>query len=270
VKLPTTPAGKKPDEKASRKRLAKLETDIRSEVDGLLSVLDDALTRKLRLGELLIEARAACDSLDEDWATFLESFGLKVRNAREAIQFYSRRAEIEEKRHDGAALTVTMVRASLTRPRAESTTKEAGEIRDAVRPDDVMPSRRAVPSPSPQGKRGEDVVGFGSASRPAEVFPAVAVEEVPDHLPVILDIDQVDDSPPVAVPIPASPASPPDDSVRVEEGCAIVLDFLEEQVARLASGEADPALESLELAAPKLREVLQRLDAALRARRAVA
>ncbi len=55
-----------------------------------------------------------------------------------------------------------------------------------------------------------------------------------------------------------------------EEGWLTMLELLEELVARLESGAADPAIETLERAALLLHASLGRLEAAIRARRAVA
>ncbi len=110
---------------ANAKRLRLLSTMIRSEVKSLWDLLDDALARKLKLGQHLHEARGVCNALGKDWAKFIDSVGLKDRNAREAIQFFNRKDQIEQLRHGGAALNVSIVRAELSQPRKEATKSRA-------------------------------------------------------------------------------------------------------------------------------------------------
>jgi hypothetical protein len=105
--------------------LATLANQIRDELSELGKILNNAVARKVRLGEMLQRAKALCKH--GEWLSFLESIGFKPKSASENIKFFARRASIEEKRHGRAALTVEEVRLALAKPTESRRAKRRGK-----------------------------------------------------------------------------------------------------------------------------------------------
>jgi len=256
------------DSRADSRRLEDLRAKIVSEISGLRDVLSNALARKLKLGELLVEARDLSKSLGEDWMKLLESFGINERSAREAIQFYRRKDEIEKQRHGGAVLSVTTVRAGLAQPRERASKRTPVVPREAIRGGGVEASTRSLPPPASQGQDCGGVVGVVSASGRADDDGLFEADRSSTPNPIATGIDPDDH---LARPLPdriLASSAPSQGIVEFAEGgCAKFVDFLEVLIERLGEGVADRAIRALERDIPKMIAGLERLDAAVQGRR---
>ncbi|MDR3633349.1 MAG: hypothetical protein P4L84_05890 [Isosphaeraceae bacterium] len=154
--------------------LEELASRFQSEYEGFLTAATDALDRKLRLGELLVQARQMCTKRGT-WRPFLERVGLadKERFVSECIRFAANRPQIEEaKRNGGSANSVTDVRVLLATPKALPAPKIESE----------RPAQRArAPQSTEEVKRAELAHELSADSENLEPSDQV-VEEATDQL----------------------------------------------------------------------------------------
>jgi hypothetical protein len=249
--------------------LNRLAAQIHSTVNELGSLLMEALPRKLRLGELLAKARSRCKGRRGAWSTFLNTCRIKERAARESIQFFRRRGEIGKlNRHDGAALTVTAARMQLSKPRTKAEPRRAGKTIDD--PGGLVPGTNpSHPLPGETGgPPGGNVVGSSSRGRAAEGDHGHAVAVAAER-PIPVAPPQTD---PGLSPLPAEITTAPADHVLDEYtihdivGCLIA--YLDRALSKMTSDPADPVLADLRRAAPLMRDVHRRIEAALEANEA--
>ena len=215
--------------------LTRLSAQVHDVLNELGLLLSNALERKLRLGELLVEARGLCKAKSGNWAAFLESCGLQERTAREAMQFFRRRAEIDEQRHGRAGLTVSEVRLALALPRKvgrgkrsnPNATNDGGPAADS-------PSGAFVPSSAPVGREDEEPSHPGSQSDPGTGAEGEGEGgHAEDKADLLFSI------------------------------CCLLTQEGDEMIVRLASGPPDETVAALIDLWPSAKEMLGRVDAAL-------
>ena len=215
---------------------------VRDTIDGLSSLLSDALERKLRLGELLTEAKGRCKPRRGAWTVFLSSCGLNERTAREAIQFVRERATVDAQRHGRAGLTVSEVRIALAKPRKapldEQGTDNAEQAEQASLPPPGVVAQlcESVTEPEREPHQGD------SASREP------ATREVDDD---------------VRGETEAGGDPGPDDVERLVDACRRLVEVGDGAIAVLGSAPSAANVASLLELLPLARERLRRVDDAL-------
>ena len=236
-------------------------------VTNLCNAINDAVTRKLGLGELLVEAKGQCKAHNVDWSEFLASCELKERTAREAMLFHKNRGKIEKERHGGAVLTVTAVREALSRPRAKGGPAGPPDPAAGSSPTGDSASPRALPPPAPEGGEHGETSPRPGARVDLDDDRVVAAAEGPATTPGVVEEEgEGQPPPPVLGDVQAATDDRPSDLEAAEEACEAIMRILAEQIARVESGEADQAIEALRRAAPMILQGFQWLDEALRAR----
>jgi hypothetical protein len=247
--------------------LIRLADQIRSSVAGLGDLLMEAWQRKVRLGELLAEARDRCKSRKGAWTTFLEACQVNERTAREAIQFYNRRGEIEElSRHGGAALTVTAAREQLSTPNRKVEPRRRRKPVNDDRGDPAPGALTSHPLPTVRGgSPGGDVEGAAPRGQTAADDHGQATQGSAD-LPTAADPVPTD---PGVTAVPANmPEGAPDqesEEFAIHELADTFIIWVDRAIAKMTPDPYDPVFEDLRRAAPLMRDALRRIEAAVEA-----